>query len=155
MKNTVLLTLFFLSFSLFVRAQDTQAALAVGEQAIADFFAFDADAFGAAFANDGWLINPYGMRMNGRAEISQIHNMLFEQHWQGQNGSATVLEKTANALSDHVVVVSYRVDTEVKKADGSFTQQMEVVLSAVLRAEPEGWKINQMQITPIRTPGQG
>lgn len=70
MKNIVLLILFFLSFFFFVCVQDIQVVLVVGEQVIVDFFVFDVDVFGVVFVNDGWLINFYGMCMNGCVEIS-------------------------------------------------------------------------------------
>lgn len=83
MKNVVfILVLMFGFFNSNVQAQAQDPALAITQEAIDNFFAFDMRAYADAFTADGILVNPYGMIMTGPETIYQTHVPVAES-WKG------------------------------------------------------------------------
>lgn len=156
MKNTAFLTLIICALfsSSPLQAQDTNAALDKAKEAVDAFFAYDAKAFGETFATDGWMVNPYGMRTNGKAEIISGHSWLFDQ-WKEQRGTYTIKAENADTLPGGVVVVSLRVHGVHSHDNGEIVSDDLTMLIAVLTLEGQSWKINQLQLTPVSNPQQG
>lgn len=149
MKNIIVFTLVFCT-SLFTGlfAQQSDPAVATVREAITTFFAYDAEAYGSFFAEDGELVNPYGMRMKGRAEMITLHNGYFKS-LEGQTGHAAFAEEKVQYLSPAIATVTINVDANSTNAMGTEVSAFKGVATATLKKSGNKWVIHLFQVTPI------
>jgi uncharacterized protein (TIGR02246 family) len=112
------------------------------EAAVGDFFeqvtkawdSNDGEAFGAQFTDDGTLINPFGERATGRAEVTAMYVQYFAGMLGGTTSTVQVqslreIDRT-NALVD--------ADQNILAPDG--TVVLAVHLTALLRLVDGEWR---------------
>lgn len=139
-------------------AQQADPATALITEAIHTFFTYDAEAYGSYFIENAELINPMGMRFQGRAMINQMHERYFRS-LVGQTGQVTVKQEKVSYLNPTTAVVTLHIDSKSTDAADKVVNTMSAVVMAVAQQDESGtWKIHQFQVTPVipfDRPGQG
>ena len=152
MKNAVLTLIILFGLSAGnLQAQAQDPALAVTQEAIDNFFAFDMLAYADAFSNDGILVNPYGMIMTGPETIYQAHLPVIES-WKGLTGHATVANETVVHLNSEVSLVNVEVQTWFTNSEGETLNKLPAVVTSTIIKEDGQWRISAFHITPIVSP---
>lgn len=150
MKNTIVFTLVFCT-SLFtgLSAQQSDPAVATVREAITTFFAYDAVGYGNYFAEDGELINPMGMRMQGRPAMIQSHIGYFKS-LEGQTGHASFAGESVQYLSPTIATVTLMVDANSTNAAGEEVSAIKGAVTATLKLDGNNrWLIHCFQVTPV------
>jgi uncharacterized protein (TIGR02246 family) len=152
MKNIIVFTLVFCT-TLFtgLSAQQSDPAVATVHEAITTFFAYDAVAYGNFFAEDGELINPMGMRMQGRPAMIQSHVGYFES-LEGQTGHASFSAEKVQYLSPTIAAVTLNVDANSTNAAGEEVDAIKGAVMAILKKDGDNrWMIHFFQVTPVHS----
>lgn len=152
MKNAVLSLIALFSLSIAnLQAQAQDPALAVTQEAIHNFFAFDMRAYADAFTAEGILVNPYGMIMTGPETIYQAHLPVVEG-WKGLTAEAVVSRETVIHLTPDASLVNLEMTAFFRNPGGETVSEMPVVVSSTMIKQDGQWRISSFQVTPITGP---
>ena len=152
MKNAVLSLIVLLSIATEnLQAQAQDPAIAVTQEAIDNFFAFDMRAYADAFTTEGILVNPYGMTMKGQEVIYQAHLPVVAR-WEGLTGHAQTSNESVMHLSDDVALVNMEVSTWFTNPAGEKLNELPVILSSTIVKQDGQWRISCFQVTPVTGP---
>jgi uncharacterized protein (TIGR02246 family) len=110
----------------------------------------DGEDFGLWFQEDAEFVNVYGMYAQGRRQIADGHNMIFNTVYAGS--ILRVISLNVRAISDEVAVVHMRSRLSVPR--GPMTGEHDALPSMALVREAGAWKIAAFHNTFVKLPGQ-
>lgn len=105
--------------------------------------AADGEAFAAEFAGDADFVNIFAMHVEGRDEIAQLHQRIFDTIYSGSHQAITVEE--VRSLGEHTAVVHFRA--HVHTPTGPMAGEVKTLATAVIVHEGHDWKIVAFQNT--------
>ena len=111
----------------------------------------DAEAFAAAFAADGDLVGFDGTHLQGRREIAEFHQPLFDQLLKGTRlvGEVTGVKFLASDLA-----LLHAVGGTIMRGKQRPAPERDSMQTLVLERRAEGWRIAAFQNTRIRPMGK-
>ncbi len=105
----------------------------------------DSRAFASLFAEDGDMINIYGMRVSGRRAIAGLYDMLFRSVFRRSRIEPEI--SGARELCDGIVMVQARVALEVPL--GAMAGDHEAVCSVLVQRRGEEWRVTSLHNTLV------
>jgi uncharacterized protein (TIGR02246 family) len=120
--------------------QPETAAQVLRQGYVAAWDRADPQAIAAFFAADGDFINPTGFHAEGRAAIAAFYAQAFAAGYAGSRGGFA--PSRVRAVRPDVVVVDGEWSIEgARTPDGQPRPREHGVATAVLRRDPDGWRV--------------
>jgi len=105
----------------------------------------DSTAFAGEFAEDGDMVNIYGMRLRGRAAIAGIYDMLFRSVFRRSRIEAEV--HSSRTLCTNAFMIQLRIAVHVPA--GNMMGDHDAVCSMVLESDGRQWRVGSLHNTLV------
>jgi len=105
----------------------------------------DSTAFASSFTEDGDLVNIYGMRLNGKASIAGVYDMLFRGVFRRSHLSPEIC--TARRLCENTMLVQLRVGVQIPL--GAMAGEHDCICSVVLQRQAKQWRVSSLHNTLV------
>jgi uncharacterized protein (TIGR02246 family) len=105
----------------------------------------DSTAFAGEFAEDGDIVNIYGMRLRGRATIAGVYDMLFRSVFKRSRIAAEV--NSSRNLCNEAFMLQLRIAVHVPS--GNMAGDHDAVCSMVLQREGRSWRVGSLHNTLV------
>ena len=110
----------------------------------------DGEDFGLWFKEDAEFVNVYGTYAQGRAQIAEGHNTIFNTVYAGS--TLRTVPINVRPLSEEIAVVHLRSHLTVPR--GPMTGEHESLPSMVLERDSGAWRIASFHNTFVKAPNQ-
>jgi uncharacterized protein (TIGR02246 family) len=105
----------------------------------------DSTAFAGEFAEDGDIVNIYGMRLRGRASIAGVYDMLFRSVFKRSRIEAEI--SAARTLCSDALMVQMRVAFHVPS--GNMMGDHDAICSMILQRDGRHWRVGSLHNTLV------
>ena len=105
----------------------------------------DSNAFAREFAEDGDVVNAYGMCLHGRASIAGVYDMLFRSVFRRSRIDAEI-HGSRNLCSD-ALILQLRVAVHIPR--GAMQGDHDAICSVILERGGPSWQIRSLHNTLV------
>lgn len=128
-----------------VRVEDFAALESIVAQMERAWNAADGVAFAAPFALDADQVNIFGTILNGRSEIAERHQKIFDSIFSGSRNTLRVIG--ARHVSENIILA--RLSSVVEVPDGPLKGELKTLGSLLFRRTNSGWELVTFHNTAV------